>query len=326
MNINWKKYIDIWQKVATQPSGNYASNLPLDVDLLEKLMENHISDEYFNEQISLTLTKFPKHDNTLSQVDGLDILAGIQGFYKKDCVTVYRAIRFPTPRRILKMAKERGISMLNFEHERLLRIYEDPTYIKKREEIKMDPKFSFLPQERIVPGLPIFFSVNDAIHIHRAYRSENDIIGLSVAFIPYDLIKKDKIEIFSNYALVQDCYDSDGDKKLHYFKQLGSTKQFIPFYKALNMEGNMVYETYCKGVPEQLNDCSNLGIEQKHYLLEIYKPKIDIKQKKINNIDLSGNIFEQNPYFLYGFWGDDNIFMRRPSEYLPKTCYEVKLR
>jgi len=197
---------------------------------------------------------------------------------------------------------------------------------KKRASLLNDPLFSFLPQERIVPGLPVFFNVNDAIHIHRAYRNDNDLIGIIVAFIPINLIKSDQIEFFSNYALVQNYSDSHGDKKITYFKQLKHNGQFIPYYSALNWEGNLVYEAYSKGIPLNIEESTKLGIEQKFFLLDIYKPDINTNEKKINDIDLTNELQESSLYFLYGFWGDDNIFMRRPSEYLPKTCYEVKLR
>lgn len=324
--FNWNKHINIWTEVATKPSGNYASNLPLDKSLLVKLMENHISDEYFKKKIEIKSINFPRLENNLNKVTGLNILSGLHQLYKKDCLTVFRAIRFPTPRRIIKMVEERGISMLNYEHDRLLKIYKDPQYIKKREDLITDPLFAFIPQERIVPGLPVFFNVNDAVHIHRAYRNENDLIGISVAFIPYDLIKTDRVEIFSNYALVQNYSDSEGDKKITYFKKLNHNGQYIPFYNALNWEGNLVYEAYSRGIPENINDSISMGIEQRFFLMDIYKPEIDVKKKSINGYDLSNELIDNNLYFLYGFWGDDNIFMRRPSEYLPKTCYEVNLK
>lgn len=326
MEISWNTYIDNWNKIAKIPSGNYASNLPLDEDLLNNLMENHISNEHFNKKVEINKIKFPKLERNLKKVVGLDILSGLHKLYKKDCITVFRAIRFPTPRRIIQMVEEKGISMLNYEHDRLLKIYEDPDYRKKRQNLLNDPLFSFIPQERIVPGLPIFFNANDAIHIHRAYRNENDLIGIIVSFIPYNLIKTDSIEIYSNYALVQNFSDSQGDKKITYFKRLSHNGQYIPFYNALNWEGNMVYEAYSKGIPKNIADSIGIGIEQRFFLLDIYKPEINVKKKTINDIELANELLDNNLYFLYGFWGDDNIFMRRPSEYLPKTCYEVKLK
>lgn len=326
VKINWNKHIDIWKHIAEKPSGNYASNVPLASELLNKLMENHISNDFFYSKVEITNAKFPKLENNLNQVHGLDILSGLHKLYKKECLTVFRAVRFPTPRRILKMVEEVGISILNYEHDRLLQIYENPEYKAKRKNLLNDPLFSFIPQERIVPGLPIFFNVNDAIHIHRAYRNEIDLIGIIVAFIPVNLIKSDKVQFFSNYALVQNYSDSQGDKKISYFKHLKYNGQYIPYYSALNWEGNMVYEAYSKGIPHNLEDSTKLGIEQKFYLLNIYKPDINVNEKKINGIDLSSELQDNNLYFLYGFWGDDNIFMRRPSEYLPKACYEVKLR
>lgn len=324
-NIGWNKYIEKWSKSAAEPSGNYTSNLPLDQELLNVLMENHIPMEHFNNTLNINDIRFPNIDKNAKLVQGLNILAGLQNLSKPDCISVYRAIRFPTPKRLIKIATSTGISTLNYEHQRLLKIYEDPDYKAKRENLRKDPRFCFQPQERIVPGLPVFFNVNDAIHIHRAYRNENDLIVIAVAYIPNKLISNDKIEIFSNFALVQNYSDSDGDRKIKYFKSLPNGR-IIPFFKALNIEGNLVYETYCKGIPQTLEDSLEQGIEQQFYLLELYKPKIDAHDKSINGINLSKELASNNSYFLYGFWGDDNIFMRRTSEFLPKKCFEITLK
>jgi len=134
--INWNKHINTWKNIAEKPSGNYASNVPLAGELLDKLMENHISNDYFNSKIEISKTKFPELEKNLSKVSGLDILSGLHKLYKKDCITVFRAIRFPTPRRILKMVEDDGISTLNYEHDRLLQIYENPDYKKKSKSFK----------------------------------------------------------------------------------------------------------------------------------------------------------------------------------------------
>ncbi len=323
--FDWNQYIKTWGKSASEPSGNHASNLPLDTELLSILMENHVSMDSFNNSLLFKEVKFSKIELNSTHIVGLNILSGLQNLNKSDCVSVFRAIRYPTPKRILKIMLDSGISTINYEHQRLLKIYEDKEYKLKRDQLKIDPRFSFQPQERIVPGLPIFFNVNDAIHIHRAYRSENDLIVVAVAFIPYNQIKNDSIEIFSNYALVQNYSDLDGDKKINHFRKLNNGR-VVPFYKALNLEGNLVYETYCTGIPQSLNDCKINGIEQRFFLIELYKPKIDSKQKTINGVSFSNDLVSNDSYFLYGFWGDDNIFMRRPSEYLPKTIHEIILK
>jgi hypothetical protein len=320
--INWNKYIQNWINGASKPSGNHTSNLPLDNDLLNLLMENHVSIDSFNNSLFFKEIKFPKLDLNTNHVKGLNVLSGLQNINKPDCVSVYRAIRYPTPKRILQIVLDSGVSTINYEHQRLLKIYEDEEYRRKREQLKKDPRFSFQPQERIVPGLPIFFSVNDAIHIHRAYRSENDLIVVAVAFIPHAQLKNDSVEIFSNYALVQNYSDSDGDKKITHYRKL-NTGRVVPFYKALNLEGNLVYETYCTGIPQSVSDSKTKGIEQRFFLIELYKPQIDSQIKTINGVFLSNDLMANDSYYLYGFWGDDNIFMRKPSEYLPNTIYEI---
>lgn len=326
MKIEWKKYISSWYKTSETPSGNYASNLPLDSDLLEKLLDGNISEEQLYDTVNLKQQKFPNLNNNLGKINGLDILSGLQDLGKSNCITIFRAVRFPTPKRIVEMVLEKGLSLLNYEHQRLVRIYEAEDYKLKRQELMRDPKFSFIPQERIVPGLPIFFNVNDSIHIHRAYRNENDLIGLIAAYIPIDIIKTDKIEIFTNYALVQNYSDNEGDKKINHFIKLSGNGKYIPFYKALNLEGTLVYESYCNGIPESISSAEKLGIKQDFFLLETYMPEINIRKKSVNGIDISKSLINENPYFLYGFWGDDNIFMRRPSAYLPKRCYKIEKR
>lgn len=320
--IHWKYYKNSWSRMTTEPSGNYTSNLPLDKDLKNLLLKEEIDDVSFNKLIKLKTLGFKSISDKINAIKGLNILSGLQELQKPNCVTVYRAIRFPTKDRIVSMVNNDGISTLNYEHQRLMRIYEAEDYKKKRTALKNDPRFSFQPQERVVPGLPIFFNVNDAVHIHRAYRGNNDIIVIVTAFIPYNLIQQNSIEIFSNDAIVENYSDAFGDKKINHFKQ-NSNGAFIPFYRALSMQGNQIYETYCKGIPQKIEECKDVNIEFKYFLLDLYKPKIDIHNKSINGINISDEIVKYKLPFLYGFWGDDNIFMRRASEFLPKKCYEI---
>ncbi|WP_075343144.1 hypothetical protein [Tenacibaculum agarivorans] len=322
MKIDWKYYKDNWDLMTSQPSGNYVSNLPLDEDLKELLLNNSINKVDFDKQVRLNEVKFDRLSKKIDTVTGLNILSGLQKLHKPDHLTVYRAIRFPTKTRIISMIKDRGISTLNYEHNRLMRIYENDEYMMKREQLMKDPRFSFQPQERVVPGLPVFFNINDAVHIHRAYRGEDDIIGIVTAFIPYNLIKQDTVEIYSNDAIVENYSDDSGDRKINYYNK-NREGRVCPSYKALSVEGSQIYETYCKGIPEDLESCENLGIEFKYFLLKLYKPQIDIKSKRINGVDISSELAQYKLPFLYGFWGDDNIFMRRVSQFLPNSCYEI---
>ncbi len=323
--IDWKYYRDNWSQMTTKPSGNYTSNLPLDEDLRELLLNEKINEDTFNKQIQINQLEFEPLSEKINIIQGLNILAGLQDMHKSNCVTVFRAIRFPTKARIVSMLDDRGISTLNYEHERLIRIYEDSDYKKKRDTLKKDPRFSFQPQERVVPGLPVFFNINDAVHIHRAYRGDHDIIGIVAAFIPNHLIQQNTIDFFSNDAIVENYSDDYGDKKINYYKQ-SSNGRVLPFYRALGIEGNQIYETFCKGIPESVEACRDIKIEFKYFLLELYKPEINVLEKHINGVDLSDELTKYRLPFLYGFWGDDNIFMRRASEFLPKTCYEITKR
>ena len=105
MQINWNNYIKFWYKVATEPSGNFTSNLSLDQDLLDKLMENNITDEYFYNKVSLFEKKFPELECSFCNIKGINILAGLQNLHMVNCITVYRAIRFPTPMRIINIVQ-----------------------------------------------------------------------------------------------------------------------------------------------------------------------------------------------------------------------------
>ncbi|MFY0602747.1 MAG: hypothetical protein JXQ93_02275 [Flavobacteriaceae bacterium] len=325
MEINWKYYKNNWERMTAEPSGNYTSNLPLDEDLKKLLLNENLKEVTFNKQLSLKKMEFNSLSKKINTIQGLNALSGLQELQKPNCITIYRAIRFPTKTRITSMLTDKGLSTLNYEHERLMRIYEDSDYKKKRNALKKDLRFSFQPQERVVPGLPIFFNVNDAIHIHRAYRSDHDIIGIVTAFIPHSLIQQNTVEIFSNDAIVENYSDDFGDKKINHYKQ-SSNGSVIPFYKALGIEGNQIYETYCKGIPERIKDCNDMGIEFRYFLLELYRPEIDPQDKCINGVDISDELAKYKLPFLYGFWGDDSIFMRRVSEFLPKTCYEITKR
>jgi len=318
--------INNWYSAAKIPSGNYTSNLPMPDAIINKLLKNEIKTNDLKESLITESIKLHQLTYPVSKYCGFQILAYLQNLYLPNCLTVYRAIRFPTPNRINEMVKVSGLSTINFEHERLLSIYEDSDYKLKREQLLKDPAFSFQPQERIVQGLPVFLNVNDAVQIHRPFRLSNkDYIAIAVSFIPYDLLSSDKIQMFSNQALVQNYFDNQGDRKITHYK-FDPLLRVKPSFSLLRLEGIQLYESYLVGFPHKIEDCIGLDISTKFYLLEIENISSKNDDESLKDIKIDKNIMGDHSYFLYGFWGDDNIFLRRPSEYLATKCIELAQR
>ena len=77
---------------------------------------------------------------------------------------------------------------------------------------------------------------------------------------------------------------------------------------------------YTNDLPWHIDRAEELGITQDFFLLGIYKIK-DIS--KINKLKKETELLKNNRYFLHGFFGNQNIFGRRVSEYLPYKCSKM---
>ncbi len=185
----YKKIRHSWKISLNKLSGNLTTNEYMPNEIKKKLIDEDL--ELIN-KLKFEEIKYPKLKDYKNNLVELNILSGLQNIKKKDCLTLFRAIRFPTIKRIFETIQTNGFATNNYEQERILKIYDNIKYIKKRNKINKDNLFQTIPQERVINGLPIFALVNDAIQIHKAYRATKDKILLVAIHIPFKLIKHKK--------------------------------------------------------------------------------------------------------------------------------------
>ncbi|MFA6099458.1 MAG: hypothetical protein WC750_01095 [Patescibacteria group bacterium] len=267
----------------------------------------------------LEKVKFPKSLGILGKIRGMDILAGLQKLHKPGHLTVFRAIRFPTNKRIFKAIFENGCALPNFEQERILELYHDPKYVQKRKGIQKDRNFWVQPQERVVNGLPVFHLVNDAIQIHHAFRHERDRVLVIALYLPYALLKNKNIHLISNSAIDLNYSDQSRDFEIQDFVFDGQRVQVA--LEPLMARGIDLHEMFIKNLPWDIKGCDRFGIKQDYYLLDIHRIKDDKKIKKLRS---DTKILLKNNNFLHGFFGDQNVFARRASKYLPFACFKIE--
>lgn len=305
---NWKKQLLI-------PSGSLTTNASMPSFLIEKLLR---SDKKIHSNFALEETQFPALKKPLSDIRGFSILAGLQKLSKLNHLTVFRAVRFPTKKRIHELVMHKGCAISNYEQSRILCIYNDPEYNRQRSCLKSNSLFWTQPQERVVSGLPVFALVNDAVQIHNAFRGSTDQVIIVVIHIPTSLIASRKVKFIANSAIDLDHSNSDRDFEIQsYIAENGIYK--FDFNCALSW-GVDLYEMYSRDLPWNLHASQKMRILQEFYLLDIYK----IKDYSYMLKALSDRqILQDNQFFLHGFWGDQNIFGRRRSEYLPYRCRRI---
>ena len=306
-----------WEQSTRKRSGNLTTNDFLPADIKQKLLEEDLR---FGEYFDLEELSFPSLGQGLHFIEGMDILSGLQKLHKKGNVTLFRAIRFPTAKRIWRTVHEDGLSTPNYEQERILRLYGNSEYATERRRIQQCPTFWTQPQERVVLGLPLFSLVNDALQIHHAYRGIQDRVLVIVAHIPLGLIEEDRLHLFTNAAIDMDYDNDEMDYKIKNFRN----QDTIPTidYRSLRCQGIDLHEMYIKNLPFNLEEHTRLGIEQRFFLVDIYETNQEIKRIG----ELSQKVLREHQYFLHGIFGDHNIFGRIPTKYLPSRCYEVKAK
>ncbi len=89
----------------------------------------------------------------------------------------------------------------------------------------------------------------------------------------------------------------------------------------LFIRGIDLHEMYIKNLPWSIQGCKKYGIKQDYFLLDIYEIKKDNEIKKQHQN--TKTLLKYN-YFLHGFFGDQNIFGRRASKYLPFKCRKIE--
>ncbi len=312
-----KSMIKDWEKSLNKLSNNFTTNEYMPNWIKGKLLKEDLS---LVKEISFEKVSFPNLKGSATKIKGLNILSGLQSLHKKNCLTLFRAIRFPTIYRMHNSIYNFGFTILNYEQERILALYKNKDYISKRRNIQKDKNFWIQPQERVVKGLPVFYLINDALQIHRAFRNKLDRVLIIAIYIPFNLIKKGKIKIYANLDIELDYKNNKRDVEIKDF--VNKNGYYFIDTSALNLKGINLYELYLKRLSFNMKKANGNGINRRAFLLDIYKINhTDARIKKLRG-DLP--ILKKYHYFLNGFFGDYNLFGRRPFEYLPYACYEVK--
>lgn len=307
--------VEKWKKQLKKRSGNFTTNEAMPEYLIDNLLEEDLG---LKEKIYFSEVNFPNLNGVIGEIKGLNILAGLQAVTKTGCLTLFRAVRFATYKRMYGIVYNKGYAILNYEQERILDLYNDKNYRKKREQVKQDPLFWTQPQERVVKGLPIFYLINDALQIHRAFRSEEDRVIIIAIHIPRELLETGKIKLISNAPIDFDFDNDERDYEIKDFVQENGAYKID--LSALASCGIDLYEMYTNDLPWQISEAENLGITQDFFLLDIHKITAN---SKLNELREDTKVLKNNGYFLHGFFGDQNVFGRKRSEYLPFKCQKI---
>lgn len=307
--------IENWKEQLKKPSGNLTTNQAMPAFLINKLLEENVS---LKDKLKFSEVDFPKHKGLLNEIVGLDILAGLQSLSIKNCLTLFRAIRFPTYKRLYEAIYNHGFAILNYEQERILDLYKNENYINQRGQIKNNPLFWTQPQERVVKGLPVFCLANDTLQIHRAFRADDDLVIMVAIHIPHELLEKRKIRLVANPAIDLDYDNDERDFEIRDFVKANGAYNID--FKALRVRGIDLHEMYTNDLPWDIEEAKKIGVEQVFFLLNIRKIT---DYSKIKELKETTELLKSNAYFLHGFFGDQNIFGRRSSKYLPYKCQKL---
>lgn len=317
------KYKKVWETQFQFKSGNSFSNALFPKKYINKIFRKNQKTYHISQKlISIQPFDCAIIENSLKAINGINILNALQNLYLANHLSLYRVIRYPTVDRIYDTIKKNGLSTLNYEQDRLLTFYNDSSYIKSREDITKDSRFWVIPQERIVNGLPVFFYANDAINIHRCFRRKRDLILVVAAFIPKELLFNKTLKIYSNRPFTKNYFDATADRLIEDYCH-NNDERILHDQELLHIKGIDPYETYIKGLPHTISKCNSIGIKQRYFLIEIKKVTVDNKKYFINGIKISSEIMKKYPNVFSSIWGDDDLFSRRKTDYLPINCFEL---
>lgn len=305
-----------WREQTKQLSENLTTNTKLEERLVDLLLEEEAT---LKDKVSFKNMSCPKLQGFLSRVEGIEILHELQNLHKPGYLTVFRAFRFPTLKRVYEVVNHLGYAVSNYEQDRILSLYTNREYLEKRKELKNDKRFWTQPQERVVEGLPVFSLVNDAIQIHRAFRGKVDRVGIVAIYIPINLLEEKIIKLTANTAIDLDYFNQERNIDINDFKK--DTHKCEIDYKALRVRGVDLHEMYAQNLPFNLKEAKEWGIEQDFFLLDI--KKINIKEGLFQDLFQNTEFLKRHQKFLHGFFGDQNIFGRRETKYLPFKCTKV---
>lgn len=272
--------------------------------------------------------------SVLAEIPGMQELAYLQRLsfptINDNYFVGYRAINFPTPRKIRDVILHQKVG--NGEQVRLKGLYDNSAYQTSRVNILSDPEIGLqiLPQERIVDGLPVFNGVTDAIGVHNNFRDENlDAVLLMVIGIPLTLMESNTVNLWCNPAVVREYSDGSQDFKipLNYFKRNKLIPgRYHPSRQQLGRRGIYLYEMYLQNFPRSKDEWDRLGIQTQYFLAELRGIDANLGRSHIDRKFIDDGTLNSNHDILFGMWGGPDGFgaERNPVSYLPFRVWEVK--
>ncbi len=322
-----------WFGVTTGLSNTKFSRAPFPAERIGSLTDRGNYEPSLTDGLEMNEVDYSGIDlpEALEQIPGMRELAYLQrlSFPMTEYFTAYRVVNFPTPRKIADVMyhDRRG----NGEQARLMGLYGLPTYQEARGAALANPALGIgmIPQERIVKGLPVFNSVTDAIGIHGNFRDPDlDAVILMVLGIPLDKFRDNKLELWSNPAVVPDYFDSSRDFRIppEYFKRNKKIEgRFHPSRQMLGRRGIHLFEMYLKGLPIESDKWGALGVEVKYFLTELRGIVPNYGRVEIEGHHIDDSVLSENHDILYGMWGgsDGMGAERNPVAHLPFRVWEI---
>jgi len=144
------------------------------------------------------------------------------------------------------------------------------------------------------------------------------MIAIVAIYIPYQLLKNKKVKLISNSAIDLDFDNEQRDVEIQNYIFKGGSVKIDP--EPLMARGVDLQEMYAKNLPWNIKDCEKMGIKQDFFILDIYEV---VNKNKIKKLFRDTDTLIKNKDFLHGFFGDQNIFGRRSSRYLPFRCFKI---
>ncbi len=332
-----------WKKITTEPAVTKFSRAPLPETTRQRLFSEDNLDSNLLDEINLAEVLIDDdvlRDPLLKVIPGMKELAFLQRMQfpiNEHYIVLFRSTRFPTPERIRQISRDGIIE--NAGQDRLEALYNDPAYLKERESVLSSGPLAtaILPQERIVPGLPVFPSVLDAFGVHGEFRHPDlDQIMISVFALPLSILGKD-VSLFYNPPVVVNHEDESHDLEITKFRPYWNIRnsgnlsyRIFPdsaYYR--RVFGLQLYETYLKGKMLNNETFNQLGIQIRHFLTDLYGIDMCIKPGEdtisINGTDIPGSVVFKNIDFLFGLVGgmDALGLERNRTSHLPFKLQEI---
>ena len=139
--------------------------------------------------------------------------------------------------------------------------------------------------------------------------------------IPSELLTSGKIKLTANTAIDVEYTNADRDIPIKDFKMQDGVLRID--FRSLRTKGVDLHEMYTSDLPADLETMNQFGISQDYFLLDIQKTTG--YESLIDQLFNDTKTLLENQWFLHGFFGDQNIFGRRKTYYLPLGCGKISV-